>query len=186
MKNILLIIAVVCTTQFNFAQDFKPSKDYIVALENPLSENEDVQVRALLQAKSDVEQNLSFFPLVYGENINEILISTLENPVLNGVERVIKVDVTYIEYCTYTISNYILETTKGDYISLPMLTNEDCNDEPTQLVYLFPSQTFGQENKILTSQVVVDSNTIKEAFQEDSFIWNDDSYGASGQLYEEL
>ena len=186
MKNILLIIAVIFTAQLSFSQDFEPSNKYILALENALSENEDVSIKALLQATNDAEENLSFFPLVSGENINEVVISTLENPVLNGVQRVIKVDVKYIEYCTYTISNYILETKKGDFISLPMLTNEDCNDEPSQLVYLFPSQAFGKENQIITSQIMVEANTVKAATQEDSFIWNDDSYGASGQLYEEL
>ena len=186
MKNFLLIFALICTAQLSFAQDFEPTKKYIIALENALSEKEEVNVRALLQATNDAQENLSFFPLVSGENINEVVISTLEKPFLNGVKRIIKVDVKYIEYCTYTISNYILETEKGDYISLPMLTNEDCDDEPSQLVYLFPSQTFGKENQILTSQVIVEANTIKEASQEDSFIWNDDSYGASGQFYDEL
>lgn len=186
MKNILLIFAIIFTTQISFSQDFKPTTKYILALENSLSENEDISIKALLQATNDTGKNLSFFPLVSGENINEVVISTLENPVLNGVQRVIKIDVKYIEYCTYTISNYVLETTKGDYISLPMLTNEDCNDEPSQLVYLFPSQAFGKDNQIITSQIMVESNTIKAATNEDSFIWNDDSYGASGQLYEEL
>lgn len=186
MKNILFIIAVVFTTQLSFAQDFEPTNDYHIALENSLSENEEVNVRALLQSTANAQENLSFFPVVSGENINEIVISTLENPVLNGVKRVIKIDVKYIEYCTYTISNYILETVKGDFISLPMLTNENCDDEPKQLVYLFPSQAFGKENQILTSQIEIEESTIKTASQEDSFIWNDDSYGASGQLYDEL
>ena len=186
MKNILLIIAVIFTAQLGFSQDFEPTKDYIIALENSLSENEEVQVRAILQAKNNAQEDLSFFPVVSDENIKRILISTLENPVLNGVKRVLKIDVKYIEYCTYTISNYILETEKGDYISLPMLTNEDCDDEPSQLVYLFPSQAFGKENQILTSQIVLEEHTIKEASQEDSFIWNDDTYGSSGQLYDKL
>lgn len=186
MKNILILIALIFTAQLSISQDFEPTKKYLIAFENSINENEEVQVSALLKETNNAQENLSFFPVVSGENINEIVISTLENPVLNGVNRVIKVDVKYVEYCTYTISNYILETTKGDYISLPLLTNEDCNDELSQLMYLFPSQAFGKENQILTSQVVMKNKIIKAASQEDSFIWNDDSYDESGQLFEDL
>jgi hypothetical protein len=186
MKTIVIIILTSFGFQIGIAQDFSPSENYYVALQSSLGENHKEQLSATLFRASDTPEEITFFPITNTDMIHSITVSILENPNLAGVKRVLKVDVNYVEYCTYKVSNYVLETEKGGIIALPMLTNEDCGDSKRAMVYLFPSQAFGKESQILTSEITFSNNSITEANQEDSFIWNDDSYGSSGTLYQDL
>lgn len=186
MKTIASIFIIVLSLQTAVAQEFTSSKNYYVALQGSLAENNEEQLSASLFSATNSSEEITFFPITNTDMIHSITVSTLEQPNLKGVQRVLKVDVNYIEYCNYKVSNYVLETEKGAFIALPMLTNEDCGDTNKALVYLFPSQPFGKENQILTSEVTVSKSNITEASLEDSFIWNDDNFGTSGNLYQDF
>lgn len=186
MKKFVIITLMLLSTKILFAQDFKPSSNFVLTLKNTLLESNEQSAMATLQTNTSQPQEVATFPLVNGSKISEIHISTLETPLLQGVRRVLKVDVSYVQFCTYTISNYVLETLTGNYITLPSLTNEDCGDAMALLVYLFPSQKYGEENQIITSQITTDANSIINVSYEDRFIWNDDTYGTSGQLYQDF
>ncbi|MGK0386726.1 MAG: hypothetical protein ACI849_001344 [Patiriisocius sp.] len=186
MKTIVIIILTIFGFQTGIAQKFNLSENYYVALQGSLGENDQEQLSATLFTATDTPEEITFFPITNIDMIHSITVSTLENPNLAGIKRVLKVDVNYVEYCTYKVSNYVLESEKGGFIVLPMLTNEDCGDSNRAIVYLFPSQAFGKENQILTSEITFSKNSITQANQEDSFIWNDDHYGSSGTLYQDL
>lgn len=186
MKTLISILILFVSLQTTIAQEFTSSNNYYVALQGSLGENDEEQLSASLYSTNNSEEASTFFPITNTDMIHSITVSTLEQPNLAGVKRVLKVDVNYVEYCTYKVSNYVLETEKGAFIALPMLTNEDCGDTDKALVYLFPSQPFGKENQILTSEVTLSKSNITEASLEDSFIWNDDNYGTSGNLYQDF
>jgi len=187
MKKLITIITVflAVTTQAT-AQQFETTDTYFVSLASTLNQDGEEVQTALLNAKGDEQADVTSFPIADASLIHDVQVTKLNNPGLSGVKSVVKVNVQYVEYCSYVVSNYILVTENDGFITLPILTNEDCGDSDKAFVYLFPNQSFGEVNQILTSQVTVQEKNILEAEQHDTFIWNDDSYGTSGALYEEL
>ena len=186
MKTLLSIFTFLLVAIPVSAQQFDKTDAYNIEIQQIPGEDDTVFASANLYTDDEIPVEITTIPIADFEMINRINITQLKNPGLNGVKKVLKVEVQYIEYCSYYVANYILETEKGGYINLPILTNEDCGDTTTEMVYLFPSQKFGKENEILTSQVIYNSKIVVDAEMENSFIWNDDNYGTSGNLYEEL
>jgi hypothetical protein len=187
MKKLALMITIVLAGFAQMtAQQFDSTDAYFVSLKSTLQQDGDEVQSASLSTDVDSPEEVTSFPVADAALIHDIQITKLKNPGLSGVKSVLKVAVQYVEYCSYVVSNYILETEKGGYITLPILTNEDCGDSNKEIVYLFPNQVFGQANQIITSEITVLEKSILDAEQHDTFIWNDDSYGTSGMLYEEL
>lgn len=187
MKKLIVITALFFAgfSQMS-AQQFYNTDAYFVSLTSSLDQDGEEIQSALLSIAKDSPEVITSFPIADASMIHDIYIKKFENPGLPGVSSVIKVDVKYIEYCSYVVSNYILATEKGGYITLPILTNEYCGDSDKEIVYLFPKQSFGQANQIVTSEITVKEKHILTAEQYDTFIWNDDNYGTSGRLYDEL
>ena len=187
MKKLIIITAVLLAGITSMtAQQFDKTDAYFVSLQSTLNTDGEEVPTASLMTDGDLPQTITSFPIADAALIHDVHISVLKNPGLSGVINVLRVDVQYVEYCSYVVSNYILETSKGAYITLPIMTNEDCGDSNKELVYLFPNQTYGEDNKILTAEITVAKKNILNAEHLDAFIWNDDSYGTSGNLYEEL
>lgn len=186
MKTLFTFFALFLAVTIVQAQQFEKTDAYFVTLQNSLGEDDAVSASAIIYTDDVTPIKITTIPVVDTKLINKINITQLNSVGLNGVRKVLKVEIQYIEYCSYYVSNYILETDKGGYITLPMVTNEDCGDTDTEIVYLFPTQKFGKENEILTSAVSYYSQQIIDAELENSFIWNDDNYGTSGHIYEEL
>lgn len=187
MKKLITMITVLLavSTQMT-AQQFDTTDAYFVSLASTLNQDGEEVQSALLTTNEDSPKEVTSFPVADASLIHDVTITNLKNPGLSGVKSVIKVDVKYVEYCSYVVSNYILITENDGFISLPILTNENCGDATEAFVYLFPNQSFGLANQILTSEVTLQEKNILAAEQHDSFIWNDDNYGTSGNLYEEL
>lgn len=186
LKSIALSLLLFLGVQSIVAQQFNITEEYYLSFQGQLNEEGETLQSALLMTDDGAPKEITSFPIIDTQMIHDITISKMKNPGLHGVKSVIKIEVQYIEYCAYNVANYILETDKGGFISLPMLTNEDCGDSTNEMVYLFPTQKFGEANKILTSEVTLAANTIINAAKEDSFVWNDDNYGTSGRLYDNI
>ena len=187
MKKLILIITVflAVSTQMT-AQQFETTDAYFVSLTSILNQDGEEVQSALLSTDENSPIEVTSFPVADASVIHDVQITTLKNPGLSGVKNVLRVNVQYVEYCSYVVSNYILETNDGGFITLPILTNEDCGDSNKEFVYLFPNQAFGAVNQIVTSEITIEEKNILGAEQHDTFIWSDDSYGNSGTLYEEL
>ena len=187
MKNLIVSTALFLAgfSQMT-AQQFNTSSAYFVSLASTLNEDGQEEQIALLTTNESSPEQVTSFPIADASLIRDVKITALQNPGLSGVKSVIRINVKYIEYCSYVVSNYILETNDGGFITLPILTNENCGDSNKEFVYLFPNQDFGAANQILTSEVTVQEKNVLAAEQHDTFIWNDDNYGTSGSLYEEL
>ena len=187
MKKLLVITALFLAGFSQMAaQQFETTDTYFVSLVSTLNQDGEEVQSALLAKDESSPVEITSFPLADASMIHDIKITTLKNPGLSGVKNVLRVNVQYIEYCSYVVSNYILETENGGFITLPIVTNEDCGDSNKEFVYLFPNQAFGATNQILTSEVTLEEKFILASEQQDTFIWNDDSYGTNGALYEEL
>ncbi len=187
MKKLLVITALFLTgfSQMN-AQQFETTDAYFVSLASTLNQDGEEVQSAILATDEITPKEVTSFPVADASLIHDVQITKLVTPGLSGVKSVLKIEVQYVEYCSYVVSNYILETNDGGFISLPILTNENCGDSDKAFVYLFPNQAFGAVNQILTAEVTLQEKNILEAEQHDTFIWNDDSYGTSGTLYQEL
>lgn len=182
--KLVIYIAVFC---FSFAsavaQQFEESKDYYGAFQSSLDENKE-EVSSLLIYNKKLQKEVTLIPIAQASVVSNIKIETLDNPGLAGVSQVLKVTITYEDYCTFNASSYVLETQNGGYITLPMLTNEDCGDLHSTLAYVFPSQAFGKTNEIIKAQVVYVQNNPAAIEQVDNFIWKDDNYGTAATLYD--
>lgn len=183
MKIVMFITVICFSITTTLAQQFQESNDYYGAFQSSLDEGNEVQSSLLIYNKQ-LHKQVTVIPIAQASVVSDLKIETLNNASLVGVSQVLKVTVTYDDYCNFDASTYVLETQKGGYISLPMLTNEDCGDLHSTLSYLFPSQPFGKPNEIITALVVFSQKTIIAAEQLDNFIWNDDNYGTAATLYD--
>ncbi len=181
----LAILLLGC--QFVNAQEFKETNAYIVSMNGETNKQETLATKAVLQRQSETTIALTSFPLEAAQTMNSVKVTELDNPGLNGVKKVLKIDAKYTEYCAYIVSQYILVTNDGDYISLPRIGNTMCNDSTSEIKYIFPNQKFGKANQIVRSEVgISNTTTISEATTQETFSWNDDDFGTSGAISENL
>ena len=185
MKNYILIIVLLASLNLVTAQEFEATTAYTVSINGNLDAQEIVQNNATLATGVERSIVLTTFPVEAVENIHNISVSELENPGLEGVIKVLKIETSYVEYCSYLVSQYLLVTTNGDYISLPSLGNTRCNDTKTEVRYLFPNQKFGKANQIVRAEVgYTETTSVSTSVTQQIFIWNDDDFGTMGAISE--
>ena len=187
MKKFVIIIVLLAGLNSVTAQEFETTSAYNVSVSGSLDERELVQNNAALA--SDVERSITLttFPVEAVESIQNIAISELQHPGLDGVTKVLKIETSYVEYCSYIVSQYILVTTSGDYISLPSLGNTHCNDTKSEVRYLFPIQKFGKSNQIVRAEVgYTKTASVATSVTQQIFIWNDADFGTMGAISENL
>jgi len=187
MKNFTIIIALLASLGSVKAQEFEATSAYNVSINGSLDGQEIVQNNATLATGVERSIILTTFPVQAVENIQNITISELKNPGLEGVTKVLKIETNYVEYCSYIVSQYLLVTTNGDYISLPSLGNTHCNDTESEVRYLFPSQKFGKGNQIVRAEVgYTKTASVSTSVTQQIFIWNDDDFGTMGAISDNL
>ena len=187
MKNFAIIITLLTSLGSVTAQEFEVTTAYNVTINGSLDEQELVQNNATLATGVEKSITLTSFPIEAVENIQDITISELQLPGLEGVTKVLKIETTYVEYCSYIVSQYLLVTTNGGYISLPSLGNTHCNDTKSEVRYLFPSQKFGKNNQIVRAEVGYTKTTsVSTSVTQQIFIWNDDDFGTMGAISNNL
>ncbi|MEM7085637.1 MAG: hypothetical protein AAF489_05615 [Bacteroidota bacterium] len=187
MKNFVLTIVLLAGLSSATAQEFEATSAYNISINGASGERENIQNNAILA--TDIERSimLTAFPIEAVEQIKNISISELQKPELKGVTKVLKIETSYVEYCTYVVSQYILVTTNGDYISLPSLGNTFCNDTKSEVRYVFPNQKFGRANQIVRAEVSFTKTTpASTSVTQQIFIWNDDDFGTMGAISNNL
>ncbi|MBL4662192.1 MAG: hypothetical protein JKY22_01190 [Flavobacteriaceae bacterium] len=185
MKKFALIIILLAGLNSVTAQEFEITSAYNVSINGSLNEQELVQNNATLSTDVERSITLTTFPVEAAESLTNIVVSELQSPKLEGVTKVLKIEASYVEYCSYLVSQYILITTNGDYISLPSLGNTHCNDTLTEVRYLFPNQKFGKANQIVRAEVSYTKTAkVSTSITQQIFIWNDDDFGTMGAISE--
>lgn len=187
MKNFAIIIVLLAGLSSVSAQEFEAATAYSVSINGSLEGQELDQNNVTLTTGVERSIILTTFPVEAVENIQNISISELENPGLEGVTKVLKIETSYVEYCSYIVSQYVLLTTNGDFISLPSLGNTHCNDTTSEVRYLFPNQKFGKANQIVRAEVgYTNTASVSTSMTQQIFIWNDDDFGTMGAISDNL
>jgi len=183
MKKFAIITILLAGLSSVTAQEFEATSVYSVSVNGSLNGQEQDQNNATLASGVEKSIMLTTFPVEAVESIQNIAISELQNPRLDGVTKVLKIETSYVEYCSYVVSQYLLVTTNGDFISLPSLGNTFCNDTKSEVRYVFPNQKFGKANQIVRAEVGYTKTTsASSSVTQQIYIWNDDDFGTMGAI----
>ncbi|MDX2360741.1 MAG: hypothetical protein QNK23_08035 [Crocinitomicaceae bacterium] len=124
-------------------------------------------------------ENLPFDTLEINslENFEGYSIWQLEDHGLDRVNRVIKVELSWLGCCEYIESYYFLYTDDCTIKQLPMITNTACDFPEPYRDYIFPDEEHGERGVI--KQVMVDYDENGEAVDllvEDLILWEENVF----------
>ncbi len=179
MKNVAIIIILFQSFQFVYAQKgFIDTTKYIVTTEiSDQGQDYPAYVVSLVRAdqSSDIISTLTISDT---ELFEDIFITTLENPGLEGISEVIKMEVEYLACCAHVESYYFMVGENNDIIELPELKNVYCENSDTDFQYIFPIQEYGIAGNILQTQTFYkNTSDIKYVNLKQSYAWNDNTIG---------
>ncbi len=121
-----------------------------------------------------ISEKLSTLTIDDTELLEDIFVSTLEDPGLDGISEVIKLEVEFFACCAEVASYYYMVTDDQQLISLPQLSNIYCENSNTDSQYTFPNQEYGIQGNILETETLYsDSYEVKNVHQKQSIAWND-------------
>lgn len=180
MKKVAIIFILLLSVRFVSAQSFQQTTKYVVTTEiNDQGFEQPAYVVNLVRSGEDAEK-LSTLTIEDTELFEDIFISTLENPGLDGISEVIKMEIEYLACCAHVQSYYFLIDKDQNLISLPQISNVYCEDSNTDFQYIFPNQEYGIPNNILETQTFyTDASEIKYVNLKQSYTWNDNNYSPS-------
>lgn len=183
MKNILFLLVTILSTSLAGAQEFIPTRDYYLVMDPPPSDDPYAPRTAGLYFGVIKAERLTDIPMEVPATLEGIRISILDHPGLEGISAIIRVEKNFLELCRNSISNYILQTTTGDYITLPMLFNSYCEENETVISYRFPNQPFGKANSIIKIETLSGSPASEAPLREQqTIVWKDDTFGSAGMI----
>ncbi len=175
MKNVIIIIVLFQSFQFIYAQKgFIATEKYLVTTEiTDQGKEHPAYVVSLVRSENSSEK-ISTLTINDTELFEDIFITTLENPGLDGISEVIKMEVEYLGCCAHVEAYYFTVSDDGDTIvSLPELKNVYCEDSNTDFQYIFPNQEYGIKGNILQTQTFYkNTSDIKYVNLKKSFEWN--------------
>ncbi len=174
-----LLIALISIFMVN-AQQFETAMDYAI-IEDIKDKGQEYSPYNIQLVKTHSQEPLASFTISDPDNFETVIISKLQNPGLNGVDEVIKVDIEYLACCAFVETYYFLATEDADFIALPQIENTYCKESLSELSYTFPNQEYGVVNNILkTEKQYTTLGEIKYVGLKQSYAWNDDDFGTVG------
>lgn len=180
MKNVVIIFILLLSIRFVSAQSFQQTTKYVVTTEIDDPSLEQPAYVVNLVRSGENSEKLSTLTIEDTELFEDIFISTLENPGLDGISEVIKMEVEYLGCCAHVASYYFLIDDDKKLISLPRIDNVYCEDSNTDFQYIFPNQQYGVPNNILETQTFyTEVSEIKYVNLKQSYTWNDNKYSLS-------
>ena len=143
MKNLAIIIVLFQSFQFVYAQEFMETEKYLVTTEITDQGKEHPAYVINLVRSGNSSEKISTLTIDDTELFEDIFITTLENPGLEGISEVIKMEIEYLACCAHVEAYYFTVSNDGDTIvSLPELKNVYCEDSNTDFQYIFPNQEY--------------------------------------------
>ena len=177
MKRIIFLLTVLLSAPLVNAQNFETTTKYkvVASLQDKGSAYLNTTFN-IVNAQEEFE-SFSTFTIRDEEFYDEMTISTLKNPGLQGVAEVVKVEVESTTCCTNVEAYYFLVTEEKSFIPLPSLENLYCDESGQDLHYVFPNQAFGRENAILkTKMSYTKTYDVQNVNVLQQFSWNDDDF----------
>ncbi len=181
MKNVAIIIILFQSFQLAYAQNgFMKTDKYLVTTQiSDQGQENPVYVVNLIRSENS-SKKISTLTIDDTELFEDIFISTLENPGLEGISEVIKMEVEYLACCAHVEAYYYMVADDNKIIALPELTNVYCENSDTDFQYVFPNQDYGIEGNILKTQTFYkNTSDIKYVNLKKSISWKDGEIGIS-------
>ena len=181
MKNSILLFITLftyfCATSVSNAQEFKSSDKYSISNERGIGQEEEGATLVDLVFSDNATNVIATLEFFKAEAFHEMRISVLENPELNRINEVIKLEFEYNGYSQTIDTYYFLVNDKGNYIALPKIAK--VYDDITEPIvdYVFPTQKHGQEETIIKAIFYYTNNYKTEKIKVlQSIVWNDDDF----------
>jgi len=171
------ILIVLCALNIAVAQEFETTEKYTLKNERGIDkETEGVGLIDLVTA--DQESNtIATLMITEQEILESATITVLDDPSLEYISEILKVELVYGACCASSETYYFLVTNAQEYVALPHLENLYCGALLSDTHYVFPNQSHGQDGMILRAELNYDeAYTIKDIEVSQSFMWNDDDF----------
>lgn len=176
MKNVAIIIILLQSFQGINAQNvFTKTQEFLVKTKIMDQEKEHPSYVIDLISSGEDTNTISTLTIEDTELFEDIFISALENPGLEGVSKVIKMEIEYLACCAHVEAFYYMIKDDLSVVALPQLKNVYCENSDTDYQYIFPNQEYGIKGNILETQTFYKGETtdIKYVSLKQSFLWKD-------------
>ncbi|WP_074407523.1 MULTISPECIES: hypothetical protein [Aquimarina] len=177
MKNVAIIIILFQSFQGIHAQKvFADTQEFLVTTEiMDRGEKHPSYVINLVRSGEENLDKISTLTIEDTELFEDIFITTLENPGLEGISKVIKMEVEYLACCAHVEAYYYMLKEDNTIVALPELKNVYCENSDTDFQYIFPNQEYGIKDNILQTQTFYQTTTTNTKYVnlKQSFTWKD-------------
>ncbi|WP_378186498.1 hypothetical protein ACE939_15120 [Aquimarina sp. W85] len=153
MKKHIFLFSFIFILHFGFSQEFKPSTDYKI---NKAIVNTPDGSPSYILSLTDINgtlKDVSPLTITDTELYEEVFVSTLENPGLEGVREIVKLEVEYYACCAHVDAFYYMIKDDATIVEIPKLQNVYCEGTNSDYRYIFPNQDFGIEGNVLKTKV---------------------------------
>ena len=178
MKNIVIIIILFQSFHsINAQQIFSETQEYTYTKEfmNKGKERPSYVVN-LIHSENKNADKIATLTITDIELFEDIFITTLENPGLEGISKVIKMEVEYLGCCAHVAAYYYMVKEDNSFATLPEISNVYCENSDADYQYIFPNQEYGVKGNILETQTFYQTQTTSTAIKyvnlKQSFTWN--------------
>ena len=176
MKNIILL-AFVASIYSASAQKFEATAKFKTVNERSIGQEEEGTALIDLVASGETSNTLAVLAIPQLDLLEDVHISVLSDPYLEGITEILKVELEYSSCCISTSTHYFLVSNDKNFIALPAIKNLYCDTTQSDIQYIFPNQAKGQEGKIIRAELqYTETYTIKDIKVLQSFFWNDDDF----------
>ena len=180
MKKLGTLLIALLSTVLLTAQEFETALNYAIT-ETVQDKGQEYTPYDINLVAANSKESLATFTITEPDTFETVIVSTLKNPGLDGVEEVIKVEIEYLACCAFVETYYFLATADADFIALPHVENTYCEMAISELSYTFPNQEYGVDNNILKiEKQYTNLGEIKYVGLKQSYAWNDDDFGTIG------
>ena len=176
MKNVAIIIILLQSFQGIVAQNvFTKTQEFLVTTKIMDQKKKHPSYVINLVSSGEDSNTISTLTLEDTELFEDVFISTLENPGLEGVSKVIKMEIEYLACCAHVEAYYYMIKDDLSIVALPHLKNVYCENSDTDYQYIFPNQEYGIKDNILETQTFYKAETtdIKYVNLKQSYLWKD-------------
>lgn len=173
MKKYTLLFSLIFIFHIGLSQEFTPSKVYTVKKTVVNSATTTPTYILNLADAGGPLKNVSPLTINDTELFEEVFVSTLKNPGLDGVREIIKLEVEYYACCAYVDAFYYILKEDATVVEIPRIQNVYCEDTSSDYRYIFPNQEFGIEGNVLKTKVGYTQNaTIKYVSLKEQYTFN--------------
>ncbi|MFL1895036.1 hypothetical protein ACJRPK_04995 [Aquimarina sp. 2-A2] len=153
MKKYLPLFSLIFILYIGRSQEFERSNAYTI--KKHVVNNQTAAPTFILKLADAQGNVINVDPLIISDTelYEEVFISRLKNPGLEGVQEIIKLEVEYYACCAHVDAFYYMLKDDQTVVEIPQLQNVYCEGTTSDYQYIFPNQEFGIDGNILKTKV---------------------------------